>query len=59
MSLNNWMIVFLLLALLTGLFSLIGKSRGAIWIARFLFGIFLVIAALLFTLIEMGIRIIA
>lgn len=55
MSLLWWAVIALIVAVIAGAMGFTGVARGAATIARWLFGIFLAIAVLLFLLLALGI----
>lgn len=55
MDLLWWAIIALVIALIAGALGFTGVARGAATISRILFGIFLVIAVVLFIMILLGI----
>lgn len=55
MDLLTWAIIALIIAVIAGALGFTGIARGAATIARILFGIFLVIAAILFVMVLLGI----
>jgi uncharacterized membrane protein YtjA (UPF0391 family) len=55
MSLLGWAIVALVVSLIAGGLGFSGVAQGAATIAKILFGIFLVIAILLFVFVVLGI----
>lgn len=57
MDLLTWAIIALVVAVIAGALGFTGVSRGAATIAKILFGIFLVIALILFILILTGVSI--
>lgn len=59
MDLLGWAIVALVVSLIAGGLGFSGLAQGAATIAKILFGIFLVIAVLLFIFIVLGIGAIA
>jgi uncharacterized membrane protein YtjA (UPF0391 family) len=59
MDLLTWAIIALVVAVIAGALGFTGVSRGAATIAKVLFGIFLVIALILFVLILTGVSIFA
>jgi uncharacterized membrane protein YtjA (UPF0391 family) len=59
MSLLGWAIVALVVSLIAGGLGFTGVARGAASIAKILFGLFLVIAVILFILVILGIDLLA
>ena len=59
MDLLQWALVAFVIAAVAGLFGFTGVSQGAASIGRTLFGLFLVIAAVLLVLALLGISILA
>jgi uncharacterized membrane protein YtjA (UPF0391 family) len=59
MDLLTWAIIALVVAVIAGALGFTGVSRGAATIAKVLFGIFLVIALILFILILTGVSLFA
>lgn len=57
MSLLWWAVIALVVALVAGALGFTGVARGAATVARILFGIFLVIALILFVMVVLGIGI--
>lgn len=55
MDLLVWAIVALVISLIAGALGFTGVARGAGTIAKVLFGIFLVIAVILFILVVLGV----
>ncbi|MFW6070304.1 MAG: DUF1328 domain-containing protein [bacterium] len=55
MELLTWAIIALVIALIAGALGFSGVARGAATVAKVLFGIFLVIAAVIFLLILLGV----
>ena len=55
MSLLGWAVIALVVSLVAGGLGFSGVSQGAASIAKILFGIFLVIAILLFVFVILGI----
>lgn len=55
MSLLSWAVIALVVSLIAGGLGFSGVSRGAASISKILFGIFLVIAILLFIFVILGI----
>jgi uncharacterized membrane protein YtjA (UPF0391 family) len=51
----TWAIIFLVIALIAGAFGFTGIAAGAATIAKVLFGLFLVIALILFLMIVLGV----
>lgn len=56
MDLLTWAIIALIVSVIAGAMGFTDVARGAATIARILFGIFLVIALILFVLVILGIR---
>ena len=59
MGLLGWAIVALVVSIIAGVLGFGGVARGAATISKILFGIFLLIAAILFIMAIIGIGIIA
>ncbi len=59
MTLLGWAIVAFIIALITGAFGFTGVSRGAAVAARWLFGLFILIALILLILALLGLSLIA
>ncbi len=59
MSLLGWAIVAFVVALIAGAFGFTGVARGAATVARWLFGLFILIAVILLILALLGISLIA
>jgi uncharacterized membrane protein YtjA (UPF0391 family) len=59
MDLLVWAIVALVISLVAGGLGFSGVARGAATIAKILFGLFLVIAVILFLLVILGIDLLA
>jgi uncharacterized membrane protein YtjA (UPF0391 family) len=59
MDLLWWAVIALVVALIAGGLGFSGVARGAATIARILFGIFIVIAVILFIMVVLGIGAIA
>jgi uncharacterized membrane protein YtjA (UPF0391 family) len=57
MDILTWAIIALVVAVIAGALGFTGVSRGAATIAKVLFGIFLVIALILFILLLTGVSI--
>lgn len=57
MDLLTWAILALVVAVIAGALGFTGVARGAATIARLLFGVFLVIAVILFVMVILGIGI--
>lgn len=55
MELLGWAIVAFVISLVAGALGFTGVARGAASIAKILFGIFLIIAVILFALVILGI----
>jgi uncharacterized membrane protein YtjA (UPF0391 family) len=55
MGLLGWAILFLVLAVVAGLFGFTGVAAGAMTIARVLFGLFLLVVVVLLVLLLLGI----
>ncbi|MBI1297080.1 DUF1328 domain-containing protein [bacterium] len=55
MDLLVWAIVALVISLIAGALGFTGVARGAGTIAKVLFGIFLVVAVILFILVVLGV----
>lgn len=55
MDLLTWAIIALVVSLIAGAMGFTGVARGAGTIAKVLFGIFLVIAIILFILVVLGV----
>jgi uncharacterized membrane protein YtjA (UPF0391 family) len=55
MDLLVWAIIALVISLIAGALGFTGVARGAGTIAKVLFGIFLVIAVILFILVVLGV----
>ena len=54
----TWAVVALVVSLIAGALGFTGVAQGAATVAKVLFGLFLVIAILLFTLVVLGIGIV-
>jgi uncharacterized membrane protein YtjA (UPF0391 family) len=59
MDLLQWALVAFVIAAVAGLFGFTGVSQGAASVGRTLFGLFLVVAAVLLVLALLGISILA
>ncbi|MEZ4664685.1 MAG: DUF1328 domain-containing protein [Caldilineaceae bacterium] len=59
MDILGWAIVALVVAVIAGALGFSGVARGAATISRVLFGIFLLIAVVLFAMMLLGIGLIA
>jgi uncharacterized membrane protein YtjA (UPF0391 family) len=59
MGLLEWAIIALVISLIAGALGFSGVARGAATVAKVLFGIFLVIAGVLFILLLLGIDLLA
>jgi len=59
MDLLGWAVIALVVSLIAGGLGFTGVARGAANIAKVLFGIFLVIAVILFILVIVGIDLLA
>lgn len=57
MDLLTWAIIALIVAVIAGALGFTGVARGAATVARILFGIFLVVAVILFLMLLLGIGI--
>lgn len=57
MDLLGWAIVAFIVSVIAGALGFTGVSQGAATIAKWLFGIFLVIAVILFIMVALGISI--
>lgn len=55
MDILGWAIGALIISLIAGAFGFTGVARGAASIAKILFGIFLIIALILFVLVVLGV----
>lgn len=55
MDILTWAIIALVISLVAGALGFTGVARGAGTIAKVLFGIFLVIAVILFILVVLGV----
>lgn len=58
MGLLSWAITALVISIIAGALGFSGVARGAVQIAKALFGIFLVIASILFVLVVLGIGVV-
>lgn len=58
MDLLGWAILALVIAIVAGALGFTGVARGAATVSRVLFGIFLVIAVVLFIMLALGISLI-
>lgn len=59
MDLLQWALIFFVVSLIAGAFGLTGVASGAATLARVFFGLFLVIALVLFVLALLGVSILA
>lgn len=59
MDLLSWAVIALVVSLIAGALGFTGVARGAASIAKVLFGLFLVIAVILFILVIVGIDLLA
>ncbi|TVQ10936.1 MAG: DUF1328 domain-containing protein [Leptolyngbya sp. DLM2.Bin27] len=57
MDLLTWAIIALVVAVIAGALGFSGVARGAATISRLLFGVFLVIALILFVMVVLGVGI--
>jgi uncharacterized membrane protein YtjA (UPF0391 family) len=58
MELLTWAIIALVIALIAGALGFTGVARGAATVSKTLFGIFIVIAIVLFLLVVLGVNLI-
>ncbi|MCC6169940.1 MAG: DUF1328 domain-containing protein [Caldilineaceae bacterium] len=58
MSLLWWAIIALVISLIAGALGFTGVARGSATVARVLFGIFLILAIILFIMVVLGIGVI-
>ncbi|HSM55212.1 MAG TPA: DUF1328 domain-containing protein [Candidatus Sulfomarinibacteraceae bacterium] len=56
MELLTWAIIALVIALIAGALGFSGVARGAATVSKVLFGIFLVIAAVIFLMVLLGVE---
>ena len=59
MDLLQWALIAFVIAAIAGLFGFTGVAQGAASVGRLLFGLFLVVAAILLVLALLGISILA
>jgi uncharacterized membrane protein YtjA (UPF0391 family) len=59
MDLLGWAIIALIIAVVAGALGFTGVARGAATISRVLFGLFLVIAVVLFIMLALGISLVS
>ena len=59
MDLLTWAIVALIISVIAGALGFTGVASGAKTVAKILFGIFLVIAVILFLLLILGVNLVA
>jgi uncharacterized membrane protein YtjA (UPF0391 family) len=55
MSLLWWAVIALVISLVAGALGFTGVARGSATVARILFGIFLILAIILFVMVVLGI----
>ncbi|MBK8906306.1 MAG: DUF1328 domain-containing protein [Anaerolineaceae bacterium] len=59
MDLLGWAVIALVVSLIAGALGFTGVARGAATISKWLFGLFLVIAVILFILVIIGVDLLA
>ncbi len=59
MDLLTWAIVALVIAVIAGALGFSGVAQGAATISRILFGVFLIVALILFVMVILGIGVLA